>query len=116
MEEAEKKFEEAGADIIMLDNMSHEQLQEAIIYIDGRAEVEVSGNVTKENIARLTEINYIPVRYIISVLLTIFEIASIMANLQLSLANLTNQLFFTVFIIKNKRGYNYEKKYIFRCK
>lgn len=46
----------AGADIIMLDNMTHEQLKEAITYIDGRAEVEVSGNVTKENIARLTDL------------------------------------------------------------
>ncbi len=47
---------EAGADIIMLDNMNHEQLKEAMEYIDGRAEVEVSGNVTKENIARLTDL------------------------------------------------------------
>ena len=46
----------AGAHIIMLDNMTHEQLKEAIEYIDGRAEVEVSGNVTKENIARLTDL------------------------------------------------------------
>ncbi len=46
----------AGADIIMLDNMTHEQLKGAITYIDGRAEVEVSGNVTKENIARLTDL------------------------------------------------------------
>ncbi|MBQ3516121.1 MAG: nicotinate-nucleotide diphosphorylase (carboxylating), partial [Lachnospiraceae bacterium] len=38
---------------IMLDNMSTEQLKEAIDYIDHRAEVEVSGNVTAENIARL---------------------------------------------------------------
>lgn len=45
---------EAGADIIMLDNMSQEQMKEAMAYIDGRAEVEVSGNVTKENIAVLT--------------------------------------------------------------
>ncbi|MBQ8247529.1 MAG: carboxylating nicotinate-nucleotide diphosphorylase [Lachnospiraceae bacterium] len=44
---------EAGAHIIMLDNMSTEQLKEAIDYIDHRAEVEVSGNVTAENIARL---------------------------------------------------------------
>ncbi len=51
-----KEAVEAGADIIMLDNMSHEQLKEAIEYIDGRAEVEVSGNVTKENIARLTDL------------------------------------------------------------
>lgn len=45
---------EAGADIIMLDNMSTEQMQEAIRIIDGRAETECSGNVTKENIGRLT--------------------------------------------------------------
>lgn len=44
---------EAGADIIMLDNMTTEQMQEAIRIIDGRAETECSGNVTKENIARL---------------------------------------------------------------
>ena len=51
-----KEAIEAGADIVMLDNMSHEQLKEAIAFIDGRAEVEVSGNVTKENIARLTDL------------------------------------------------------------
>lgn len=44
---------EAGADIIMLDNMDTDTLKEAIAYIDGRAEIEVSGNVTKENITRL---------------------------------------------------------------
>lgn len=47
---------EAGADIIMLDNMSLEDMKEAIRIIDGRAETECSGNVTKENIGRLTEI------------------------------------------------------------
>ena len=46
----------AGADIIMLDNMDHETLKEAMAIIDGKAEVEVSGNVTKENIARLTDL------------------------------------------------------------
>ncbi len=51
-----KEAVEAGADIIMLDNMSHEQLKKAIEFIGGRAEVEVSGNVTKENIARLTDL------------------------------------------------------------
>ncbi len=51
-----KEAVEAGADIIMLDNMTHEQLKEAIEFIDGRAEVEVSGNVTKENISRLTDL------------------------------------------------------------
>lgn len=44
----------AGADIVMLDNMTSEQMQEAIEWIDGRAQTECSGNVTKENIARLT--------------------------------------------------------------
>ncbi len=47
---------EAGADIIMLDNMSHEEMAQAMALIDGRAEVEVSGNVTRENIARLTDL------------------------------------------------------------
>lgn len=47
---------EAGADIIMLDNMSTEEMREAIRIIDGRAETECSGNVTKENISRLTEL------------------------------------------------------------
>ena len=47
---------EAGADIIMLDNMSHEQMAEAVKLIDRRAATECSGNVTKENIAKVTEI------------------------------------------------------------
>ena len=47
---------EAGADIIMLDNMSHDMMREAIALIDGRAETECSGNVTKENIAALSDI------------------------------------------------------------
>jgi nicotinate-nucleotide pyrophosphorylase (carboxylating) len=51
-----KEAVEAGADIIMLDNMSVDVMREAMTIIDGRAEVEVSGNVTKENIARLTEL------------------------------------------------------------
>ena len=46
---------EAGADIIMLD-MSHDMMREAIALIDGRAETECSGNVTKENIAALSDI------------------------------------------------------------
>ncbi len=48
-----KEAVEAGADIIMLDNMSTAEMQEAIRIIDGRAETECSGNVTKENIGRL---------------------------------------------------------------
>ena len=43
----------AGADIIMLDNMSTEVMQEAIKIIDGKAEIEISGNVTRENIERI---------------------------------------------------------------
>lgn len=48
-----KEAVDAGADIIMLDNMTTEQMQEAIAIIAGRAQTECSGNVTKENIARL---------------------------------------------------------------
>ena len=51
-----KEAVEAGADIIMLDNMSPEDMKKAVELIDGRARTECSGNVTKENIARLTEI------------------------------------------------------------
>lgn len=47
---------DAGADIIMLDNMDYEQMKEAIDLIAGRAEIEVSGNVTPENIARLADL------------------------------------------------------------
>ena len=51
-----KEAVEAGTDIIMLDNMSPEDMKKAVELIDGRAQTECSGNVTKENIARLTEI------------------------------------------------------------
>jgi len=44
---------EAGADIIMLDNMTPDEMAEAIKIIDGRAETECSGNVTRENVERL---------------------------------------------------------------
>ena len=47
---------EAGADIIMLDNMSPEMMKEAIQIIDGRAETECSGNVTKENIQKILDV------------------------------------------------------------
>lgn len=47
---------EAGADIIMLDNMDTDALKKAIAFINGRSEIEVSGNVTKENIARLVDL------------------------------------------------------------
>ena len=45
---------EAGADIIMLNNMSHDTMKEALNIIDGRAEVEISGNITKENLEKLS--------------------------------------------------------------
>ncbi len=47
---------DAGADIIMLDNMSPEEMKEAVRIIDGRAETECSGNVTRENVERLVDI------------------------------------------------------------
>ncbi len=56
-----KEALEAGADIIMLDNMSIEDMIKAVELCDGKAETECSGNVTKENVAKLTRIgvNYI---------------------------------------------------------
>ena len=45
---------DAGADIIMLDNMTPEEMAEAIRIIDGRAKTECSGNITKENIKTIT--------------------------------------------------------------
>ena len=51
-----KEALEAGADIIMLDNMSVEDMKEAVKLCKGKAETECSGNVTKENVARLTDI------------------------------------------------------------
>lgn len=51
-----KEALEAGADIIMLDNMSVEDMKEAVRLAKGRAETECSGNVTRENIARLVDI------------------------------------------------------------
>lgn len=46
----------AGADIIMLDNMDHDTMKQAVQLIAGRAETECSGNVTKENIAALKDV------------------------------------------------------------
>lgn len=51
-----KEALEAGADIIMLDNMSVEDMKEAVKLTKGKAETECSGNVTKENVARLVDI------------------------------------------------------------
>ncbi len=47
---------EAGADIIMLDNMTHEQMAEAVALIDGRAKVEASGNVDAGNIRAIADL------------------------------------------------------------
>ena len=47
---------DAGADIIMLDNMTPKEMAEAIRIIGGRAETECSGNITKENIKTITEL------------------------------------------------------------
>lgn len=51
-----KEAVEAGADIIMLDNMTPEEMAEAVKFIDGRAKTECSGNVTKENIQKITAV------------------------------------------------------------
>ncbi len=51
-----KEAVEAGADIIMLDNMTPEQMKEAVAFINGRAETECSGNITKDNISTILEI------------------------------------------------------------
>ena len=47
---------DAGADIIMLDNMTVEDMKKAVALCAGKAETECSGNVTKENVAKLTQI------------------------------------------------------------
>ena len=73
---------EAGADIIMLDNMPNEMMKEAVSLVNGRAETECSGNVTK---ARLKEIAEIGVDYVSCGALT--HSAPI---LDFSLKNLTN--------------------------
>lgn len=47
---------EAGADIIMLDNMSHDDMAAAIALIDGRAQTEASGNVDAANVGRYVDL------------------------------------------------------------
>lgn len=51
-----KEALEAGADIIMLDNMSVEDMKEAVKLTAGKAETECSGNVTRENVEKLINI------------------------------------------------------------
>lgn len=62
-----KEAVEADADIIMLDNMDHDQVQEAVALIAGRAEIEISGNVTKANVASYLDLD---VQYVSSGALT----------------------------------------------
>ena len=50
-----KEAVEAGADIIMLDNMTPEVMKQAVELIHGRAQTECSGNITKENIQKILE-------------------------------------------------------------
>ena len=75
-----KEALEAGADIIMLDNMSVEDMKKAVELCRGKAETECSGNVTRENVARLVDIG---VDYISSGALTLSS-----PILDLSLKNL----------------------------
>lgn len=49
-----KEAVEAGADIIMLDNMDHDTMKKALEIINGAAQVEVSGNMTAENLEKLS--------------------------------------------------------------
>ena len=51
-----KEAVSAGADIIMLDNMDHDTMAQAIELIDKKAKIEISGNVTKENIDRIKDL------------------------------------------------------------
>ena len=50
-----KEAIDAGADVIMLDNMDLKQIKAAIALIDGKAEVEVSGRVAKEDLLLLAD-------------------------------------------------------------
>lgn len=47
---------EAGADIIMLDNMSNETMAEAVKIVDGKALLEASGNLTKERLRSVAQL------------------------------------------------------------
>lgn len=62
-----KEAVEAGADIIMLDNMDHDTMKEAVTVVNGKAEIEISGNVTKENLASYVDLN---VQYVSSGVIT----------------------------------------------
>lgn len=45
----------AGADVIMLDNMSCEQMAECVKFVDGKAKLEASGNITAQNIREVAQ-------------------------------------------------------------
>lgn len=51
-----KEAVEAGADIIMLDNMDNDTMKKAVELIDGRSQTECSGNVTKERLREIAEL------------------------------------------------------------
>ena len=96
---------DAGADIIMLDNMTPENMKAAVELIDGRAEMECSGNVTRENIERLISIG---VDYISSGALTHSS-----PILDLSLKNLPEVLISAVPWMENqKKG---SEKWLEKC-
>lgn len=84
---------EAGADIIMFDNMDNETMKKAIEIIAGRAQTECSGNVTKE---RLKEIGEIGVDFVSSGALTYAA-----PLLDLSLKNLHTIWFVVINTLKN---------------
>lgn len=52
-----RKALSSGADVIMLDNMSHAQMKEAIEIIGDRALTEISGNVTRENVEYIADLD-----------------------------------------------------------
>jgi nicotinate-nucleotide pyrophosphorylase (carboxylating) len=63
LDEVRQVLDSGGVDVIMLDNMSVEQMKEALRLIDGRCKTEASGNITEENIASVAEcgVDYISV-------------------------------------------------------
>lgn len=65
--EMTRKAVNAGADIIMLDNMDHDTMAEAIGIIDGKAEIEISGNVDEVKVEMIRDLK---VDYVSSGVLT----------------------------------------------
>lgn len=63
LEEVREALAVGNVDVIMLDNMSYEMMEEAVGIIDGQAETEASGGITKETVRRVAEcgVDYISV-------------------------------------------------------